>query len=107
MYWLTAVLGLAMAVAPFAFGYNTNTFAMWTSIVLGLVVMLASIYEAMDEGKAKWEWWVAGIAGILAVIAPFAFGFTLTTVAFWTIIALGAIVFVLAGYEVFFAEQPA
>jgi hypothetical protein len=41
------------------------------------------------------------------VIAPFAFGFTLTTFAFWTVIALGVIVFMLAGYEVFFAEQPA
>jgi uncharacterized membrane protein HdeD (DUF308 family) len=107
MYWLTVVLGLAMAVAPFAFGYDTNTFAMWTSIVLGLVVMLASLFEAMDEAKAKWEWWVAGIAGILAVIAPFVFGFTLTTMSFWTIIVLGAIVFILAGYEVFFAGQPA
>jgi uncharacterized membrane protein HdeD (DUF308 family) len=107
MYWLTGILGLAMALAPFAFGYNTNTFAMWTSVVLGLIVLAASVFEGLDEHKAKWEWWVAGVAGILAVIAPFAFGFTLTTMALWTTIALGAIIFLLAGYEVFFAEQPA
>jgi hypothetical protein len=112
MYWLTAILGLAMAVAPFALGYRDNTFAMWTSVVLGVIVLLASLYEAMDERKAKWEWWVAGIAGILAVIAPFVFGFTLMTMAFWTMafwtmIVLGAVVFILAGYEVFFVEQPA
>lgn len=106
MYWLTGVLGLGMAVAPFAFGYNTNSLAMWTSIVLGLIVALVSFYEAMDESKAKWEWWVVGIAGILAVIAPFVFGFTLTTIALWTFIALGAIVFIVAGYEVFFVNRP-
>ena len=107
MYWLTGVLGLAMAVAPFAFGYNTNSFALWTSIVLGLIVALASFYEAMDAAKAKWEWWVVGIAGILAVIAPFVIGFTPATVAFWTIIALGVIVFFVAGYEVLFDKRPA
>ena len=104
MYWLTGILGLGMAVAPFAFGYNTNSLALWTSVVLGVIVALASLYEAMDEAKAKWEWWVVGIAGILAAIAPFVFGFTLTTTALWTIIALGAIMFVVAGYEVFFTE---
>jgi uncharacterized membrane protein HdeD (DUF308 family) len=107
MYWLTAILGLAMAVAPFALGYRDNTFAMWTSVVLGVIVLLASLYEAMDERKAQWEWWVAGIAGILAVIAPFVFGFTLVTMAFWTMIVLGAVMFIVAGYEVFFVEQPA
>ena len=107
MFWLTGLLGLAMAVAPFVFGYNTNTVAMWTSVVLGLIVVVASAFEGLDERKAKWEWWVAGIAGILAVIAPFAFGFTLTTLALWTIIVLGVIVLLVAGYEVFFVEQPA
>jgi hypothetical protein len=106
MYWATGILGLAVAVAPFLFGYNTDSVAMWTSIILGLVVMAASIYEAMDAAKAKWEWWVVGIAGVLVVIAPFVFGLTLTTMALWTIIALGAILFIVAGYEVFFAQQP-
>jgi hypothetical protein len=107
MYWLTGILGLALAAAPFALGYRDNTFAMWTSVVLGLIVLLASVFEGLDEQKAKWEWWVAGIAGILAVIAPFVFGFTLVTMAFWTMIILGAVMVILAGYEVFFAEQPA
>jgi hypothetical protein len=107
MYWLTAILGLAMALAPFALGYRDNTFAMWTSVALGAIVLLASLYEGIDERKAKWEWWVAGIAGILAVVAPFVFGFTLTTIALWSMIVLGAVVFIVAGYEAFFVEQPA
>ncbi|RIK44224.1 MAG: hypothetical protein DCC55_03270 [Chloroflexi bacterium] len=106
MYWLTGILGLAMAVAPFALGYRDHTFAMWTSVILGVVVLLASIYEAMDERQAKWEWWVVGIAGVLAVIAPFVFGFTTMTMAFWTMLILGALVFILAGYEAFFVREP-
>lgn len=107
MYWLTGILGLAMAVAPFALGYRDHPFAMWTSVILGVVVLLASIYEGMDERQAKWEWWVAGIAGVLAVIAPFAFGFTTMTMAFWAMLILGALVVILAGYEAFFVQAPA
>lgn len=106
MYWLTGILGLAMAVAPFALGYRDHTFAMWTSVILGVVVLLASIYEGMDERQAKWEWWVVGLAGILAVIAPFAFGFTTMTMAFWAMLILGALVAILAGYETFFVQEP-
>jgi hypothetical protein len=106
MYWLTGILGLAMAVAPFALGYRDHTFAMWTSVILGVVVLLASLYEGMDERQAKWEWWVVGLAGVLAVIAPFAFGFTTMTVAFWAMLILGALVAILAGYEAFFVQEP-
>jgi uncharacterized membrane protein HdeD (DUF308 family) len=106
MYWLTAILGVAMAVAPFVFGYNTNTPALQMSVILGLIVVLASILEGLDQRKSKWEWGLVGIAGIVAVIAPFVFGFTAVTMAFWTMIVLGAMVLALAGYELFFTPQP-
>jgi len=106
MYGLTGLLGIAMAVAPFILGYRDNTIAMWTSIVLGVVVLGVSIIEGMDVDQAKWEWWVAGIAGVLAVVAPFVFGFTALTMALWTFIVLGAVVAIVAGYEVFFVQQP-
>jgi phosphoglycerol transferase MdoB-like AlkP superfamily enzyme len=106
MYWFTGLLGIAMAIAPFVQGYRDNTMAMWTSIILGVVVLAASIIEGMDVNEGKWEWWVAGVAGILAVIAPFAFGFTSLVAAMWTFIILGIVIVVVAGYEVFFVEQP-
>lgn len=106
MYWLTGFLGIAMAISPFILGYRDSTMAMWTSVVLGIVVVAASILEGMDVKQAKWEWWVAGLAGALAVIAPFVFGFTTLTMALWTLVILGVVVLVLAGYEVFFVEQP-
>ncbi|MEZ4867495.1 MAG: SPW repeat protein [Caldilineaceae bacterium] len=105
MYWFTGLLGIAMAIAPFVLGYRDNTMAMWTSIVLGIVVLAASAVEGMDMKQAKWEWWVAGLAGILALLAPFVFGFTALTVALWTCLILGVVVVILAGYELFFVEQ--
>jgi uncharacterized membrane protein HdeD (DUF308 family) len=107
MYWFTGLLGIAMAVAPFVLGYQDSPMAMWTSIVLGVVVLAVSIYEGMDVKQAKWEWWVAGVAGILAIIAPFVFGFSTLVAALWTFVILGVVLVILAGYEVFFvAQQP-
>ncbi|MCB0112028.1 MAG: SPW repeat protein [Caldilineaceae bacterium] len=106
MYWLTMILGIAMAIAPYLLGYRDNTIAMWSSVLLGAVVAVVSIYEGMDAKHAKWEWWVVGIAGVVAVLAPFVFGFNTLTMALWTLVVLGILAVILAGYEVFFAEQP-
>jgi hypothetical protein len=103
MYWVTGVLGLALIVAPFVLGYSDNTTALWASIVLGVVVAGVSLFEAWD--KARWEYWVAGAAGVLAVLAPFVLGFTAVTAALWASLILGAIIVILAGYEVF-AVRP-
>ncbi|GIV76287.1 SPW repeat protein [Litorilinea aerophila] len=105
MYWVTGILGLLLAVAPFALGYREHPGAMWTSVVLGVIVLLASLYEAIDKEKAKWEYWVAGVAGLLAIIAPFALGFSAMTSALWTTVILGAILLILAGYELFYVER--
>lgn len=104
MYWLTGILGALFVVAPFVLGYRDNSYAMWTSVVLGAVVLLASIFEAYDASKNKWEYWLVGLAGILAVIAPFVFGFTTLTVAMWTAIIMGALMLLMSGYEVFFEQ---
>ena len=103
MYWITGFLGLALGIAPFVLGYSDNTSAMWTSVALGAIVLLVSAYGAfVDDSKASWEYWVAGIVGLLAVIAPFVLGFSTLTIALWTTIVLGAVMAILAGYELFY-----
>ena len=106
MYWLTGISGLALAIAPFLLGYSDHQMAMWSGVILGAVVLVASIFEAMDESRAKWEWWVAGVAGLIAVIAPFVLGFSTLVTALWATIILGIVVLAVAGYEVFFVQQP-
>lgn len=106
MFWITGLLGLALLVAPFAFGYQNDQFALWTSVVLGAVMLAASAYKALIHDQRMWEYWIAGIAGVLAIAAPFVFGFSVITTALWTSIVVGAVVAILAGYEVFFV-QPA
>ncbi len=105
MYWITGILGILLGAAPFVLTYSHNSAALWTSIILGLVVLLVSIYEAFDRNLGRWEYWIAGLAGLLAIIAPFVLGFTTLVMAVWTSVVLGLIMLVLSGYEVF-VELP-
>lgn len=108
MYWITGLVGLAMAVAPWVFSYTDNTNAMWASVIIGAAIVLVSGYKAiMRDENQYWEYWVAGLAGIVAIAAPFVLGFNTLTAALWTSIAAGALVIIIAGYEVIFVQPEA
>lgn len=105
MYWFTGLLGALMAVAPWVLRFSDNTNALWTSLALGAVLVLLSAVEAYQKGAVMWEYWVAGLVGLLAIIAPFALGFSTLTAALWSMIVLGGLALIVSGYEVF-ARRP-
>lgn len=99
LYWIISILGVLFMIAPFVLGFSANTAALWTCIILGVVVALAAGYKAVTEDQAKWESIVAGIAGVLAVLAPFVLGFSNQADARWSSIMLGAAVAILSVYQ--------
>lgn len=101
MYWITGVSGLALIVAPFVLRFSNNATAMWSSIILGAAILIVSLIKAGLHDTSDWEYWVAGVLGLAAVVAPFVLGFSVLTAALWSSIVLGAIVVVLSGYEVY------
>lgn len=105
MYVVTGILGLAFAIAPFLFGYQGNTTAMYTSVILGVLVVLASAIEYFQEDKEMWEYWAAGILGIAAIAAPFVLNFSNHTNAMWTSVIAGALIAVFAGSRFFTGQQ--
>jgi len=101
MYWLNMILGLALLVAPFVFNYTTDVRAFWSSIILGAVIALASGYKAYAKDAARWEDWVDVVAGVIAVLVPFVFGFSALATALWACVVLGVIVAALSGYKLY------
>ncbi len=99
MYWIIAALGGLLFIAPFVLGFSANAAAMWTCIILGAVIAVAAGYKAVAKDDAKWEFVVAGMAGLLAVLNPFILGFSSNTTAAWTSIILGVAVAVLAYWD--------
>lgn len=105
MYWITGILGIAFAAAPFLLGYNDNAMALWTSLVLGGAIVGVSLLEGISEGKERWEYWVAAVVGIGAMIAPFILNFGNFTAAMWTSITVGVLLTVIAGSKLFYDRQ--
>ncbi len=107
LYWIITALGGLLFIAPFVLGFSANAAALWTCIILGAVVAVAAGYQAVAKDDAKWEFVVTGIAGLLAVLNPFIFGFSNNPTATWTSAILGAAVAVLAGWNYFQTSETA
>lgn len=107
MYWITGILGLALIVAPFVLGYMSNPTALWSSIILGAAIAVVSGIKAVVHDVARWEYWVAGILGLAAIVAPFVLGFRTQMRPLDASIILGAIVVVLTAYQLFFTHPQA
>ena len=99
MYYLTGVLGLATLAAPFLFSYSDNIVALWTSLIVGAILVVDSAIEGFAGDKDRWEDWIAGIVGLGAIIAPFALGFSALTTAVWTMVIVGIVAIVAAAVK--------
>ena len=105
MYWITGILGFALVVAPFIFGYSDNPVALWTSLILGGAVMVDSYIEKIADDKGQWEYVVAEIVGLFAIVAPFTLGFGHITQAVWMSAAVGILLIVISGAKLFYDQK--
>jgi len=53
MYLLVGLLGLMSIVSPYLFGYSEDAIALWTSLGLGAVLVVASILEGIAADKER------------------------------------------------------
>ncbi|MFQ5683319.1 MAG: SPW repeat protein [Candidatus Binatia bacterium] len=104
--WTNLVLGLWLALAPFALTYSGTTAAVWEDVIVGLLIAALALWRALGEeteGMAAVSWTVAAL-GVWAIIAPFALGYSGITAAVWNDVIVGLVV---AGIATFRAvEKP-
>ncbi len=106
MYWITGVLGIALAGSPFIFGYSSNFTAMATSLIIGGVLLALSAIEGYAEDKQSWEYWLAGVIGLGLVVAPYLLGFSAITAALWTSVIIGLVTVGVAGTKLLSGDLP-
>ena len=104
MYWITGILGLTFVLAPFVLGYGNNMAALWTNILIGGATIVISWIEGAQANREQWEYWTAAILGIVAIIAPFIFGFGGIAVATWTSSVVGGLITLFAGSKLTTAQ---
>jgi hypothetical protein len=78
--WINIVLGVALFLAPFVLGYSDNGSALWTSLMLGVVISVLGFYEQIL---------VNAIVGLVAFVAPWIIGFDGGASALWSFLMLG------------------
>lgn len=101
MNWLIGFLGLLAIIAPYALGYSGDNVALWTSLIIGGVFIVSSIWEGFAAGRERWEYWLAGTAGVGAILAPFVLGFSGIASALWTMIIVGVLAVIAAWTKLF------
>ena len=101
MYLLIGLLGLVSIISPYLVGYSENAIALWTSLSVGAILLVASILEGIAADKERWEYWVVGIVGVGAVLAPFVLGFSALTTALWTLVIIGLATILVAWMKLF------
>ncbi len=101
---LNSFAGLVLIAAPWILRYSDNRLAMWTSVVLGVVILVVAGYRALAKDAHRWEEWTVAIVGAVAVMIPFAFGYA--GVAVWASITLGAVITAAALYQLTVTSSP-
>lgn len=101
MYLLTGLLGLISVIAPFVMGYSGDSAALYTSLGVGVVLIITTVLEWAAEGRQMWEYWVAGVVGVGAIVAPYVLGFSGVTNAAWTMVIIGLFTVLTVGTKLF------
>ena len=96
MKWATVISGVLLVLAPFVLGYSGTPAALWTSLVMGIVIAILGLAQSYK--------WAAG-AGVVTFVAPWILGFSGIGAALWSCLILGGLVLILAGYRGFFSEE--
>jgi bacteriorhodopsin len=104
MYWVTGIIGVLLVIAPFVLGFTANPAALWTSVILGAAVVIVSLIKGLVNDTAQWEYWLVGLFGLAAIVAPFVLGFSNNTRSEWTSIILGALAIIFSAYQIFYAK---
>lgn len=108
------LLAIWLFISPWALRYypggqnaqNALMAAAWTAWILGIVIAVFSI-AALVQMK-PWEEWINLIAGALLFISPWVLGYyTSLHVAMWNAFIVGALVFILAIWELYSEPQMA
>jgi hypothetical protein len=101
--WVNLVLAIWLFVSPWVLGFYpegavASVPAAWTAWILAVVIGVFSI-AALAQAR-PWEEWINLIAAVLLFISPLVLGYyAATAVAMWNALIIGALVFILAIWD--------
>ncbi|MBV9290131.1 MAG: SPW repeat protein [Hyphomicrobiales bacterium] len=102
--WINLICGVLLFVSPWVFGFAGDVMAAWAAFVGGIVIAVMGLAALVQF--AEWEEWIALIAGVLMIIAPWVLGFAALTYAVFTFVVLGIVVALASVSEIWMVHHP-
>ena len=88
------VLGLWLAISPWALSYAGEFRPAWNAHIVGVIIAIAAL--AALTAFQQWEEWVNAALGAWLIVSPYLLGFSALTSALWNQIIVGLLVAILA-----------
>jgi hypothetical protein len=100
LHWIIALCGLwefGDIALPFVIGVGHVQALVWSHILAGLILILVGAHAALtrDIHTARTMDWIAAIAGLWLIVAPFLLGSQVIAAGRWNDIIVGALVCIL------------
>jgi SPW repeat len=90
------VLGLWLAVSPWALSYAGATTPAWNAHIAGVIIAVSAI--AALAAFQKWEEWVNAAPSVWLIVSPLILCFGSLTAALWNQLIVGVVVLVFAAW---------
>ena len=94
---VNVLLGLCLALAPWALGFTGETAATRNAWIVGAAIALIALGALF--AFREWEEWVNLALGVWAILAPWLLGFAAVAGAMYAHVIIGLIVGVLAALD--------
>jgi len=96
---LNLVLAAVLFVSPWVLGFAGETAAAWTAWGTGVVVAIFAAIALFVESVRAVDT-ASLVLGIWTIVAPWIVGFAAVTLAWWTCLAVGVLLVLVAAWEV-------
>ncbi len=95
--WIIALVGLLAIVAPFVLGFSTMTAALWSNIIVGILLIIFGVWAALSNRMSTDRTldWINAVLGLWLLISPFVLGSSVIMAALWSDVILGIIALIL------------
>lgn len=84
------ILGIWLAISPWALSYMAEADAAWNAAVVGVVIAVAAAAAIM--AFHQWEEWVNVVLGAWLIVSPFLLGYAANETVLWNQIVVGVLV---------------
>lgn len=88
------LLGVWLAVSPWALSYAGETTPAWNAHVVGVIIAVSALAALL--AFQQWEEWINIALGAWLIASPFVLGFTTNVAAMWNQLIVGLLVGILA-----------